>query len=465
MRQSQVRKSFKVGIQKEDCRRKRELESQNIRKQKRENVITARRNILPEIKLHPNNFDIDFTALYQKTDNESIYKTLYKIRKIVSVENPPIYDLYLTGIYPILSDFLDLKYSKEIQFEALWIITNIVSDEKFNYPQTSDYIDHLVNVFINSPFLENQIQALWALGNISGDMDTIPYLTNNRFFPVMYILIDTTIELYAIRLITWSLCILLKNKHSGPYVSRFIPSFKKILSRFKDEEIISNTCWILYYITISDSFYEEIKDAGIIQYLISFLSCGMNDIVLPCSKALGNFATGDDKYTQLMIECGLVEKLIEFLTNETSPAILIKECCWTISNILAGDICHTNYLLDKGIDYILEKLFHKTYSEIQKEIAFCIYNIVWRRIPGHTERLFSSGLFECLILCLNKKDSEIIKISLESLSKISVTKLDDTFFKNMEENISLMDQLETLSYSNSKEITVLSQNILDLVQN
>jgi importin subunit alpha-1 len=53
-------------------------------------------------------------------------------------------------------------------------------------------------------------------------------------------------------------------------------------------------------------------------------------------RTVGNIVTGDDRQTQVIIQCGAMPKLIQMLYS--SKRNIRKEACWTLSNVTAGRI-------------------------------------------------------------------------------------------------------------------------------
>lgn len=52
-------------------------------------------------------------------------------------------------------------------------------------------------------------------------------------------------------------------------------------------------------------------------------------------RAVGNIVTGDDKQTDVVLECMALPSLLHLLSS--SKETIRKEACWAISNITAGN--------------------------------------------------------------------------------------------------------------------------------
>jgi len=95
-------------------------------------------------------------------------------RKILSIaKNPPVDQVIQAGAVPRIISFLDLAVDPELQFEATWCVTNIACGEprhSLNLVQ-NNVLPAIVNLLVYTDSDKVRAQALWALSNMSSDLE------------------------------------------------------------------------------------------------------------------------------------------------------------------------------------------------------------------------------------------------------------------------------------------------------
>ena len=115
----------------------------------------------------------------------------------------------------------------------------------------------------------------------------------------------------------------------------------------EDPEIAENIGWIFNYLTMNEHFDDNnqllniMNDNGITKELIKMLNVSNS----PSLKTIGNILTGNDEYTQKCIDFGVLGTFYNLLNKYSSKEKknsndmrILKELCWSISNITAGSI-------------------------------------------------------------------------------------------------------------------------------
>lgn len=96
---------------------------------------------------------------------------------------------------------------------------------------------------------------------------------------------------------SWALSNLVRGRPSPEFnkVRRAIPSMCKVLVENDKEEIISDICWALSY--LSDGEKARIQDFlnhNLLAKMIALINHENVAIVIPCIRTIGNIVTGDD---------------------------------------------------------------------------------------------------------------------------------------------------------------------------
>ena len=106
------------------------------------------------------------------SDNDKVQlESCRRIRSLLSVDqNPPVDAVIATGVVPRLVQFLNVNDNEQLQFETAWVLTNIASGTSSHIEELikHDVISSLIKLLSSdNPDVANQ--AVWTLGNISGD--------------------------------------------------------------------------------------------------------------------------------------------------------------------------------------------------------------------------------------------------------------------------------------------------------
>ena len=265
-------------------RRRRTESSIELRKQKKEDQVLKRRNIVNAEDETPLN---DKTNLNTATmsngqaqnsvpnlsldeiiqiilthknldgsmsNQEQIVTAVHAVRKMLSRErNPPIDDVIKANLVPSLVGFLSCEDHPTLQFESAWALTNIASG-------TSLQTRHVVEAGAIKPFVKLlssnssnvQEQSVWALGNIAGDGAELRDLVIDCGIikPLLALIRPDTPNTF-LRNITWTLSNLCRNKNPAPSMQvlhELLPSLANLLYS-NDKEVLTDTCWALSYIT------------------------------------------------------------------------------------------------------------------------------------------------------------------------------------------------------------------------
>lgn len=433
----------KGRFQSDELRRRRENHQVDLRKQKREEVLSKRRNFHNEnndsededdFSLHTNNDENQFYSslekdlprmieMIQAQDFETQLAATVKFRQILSREhNPPIDLVIQSGVIPTLVEFMKDNHPDMLQLEAAWALTNIASG---NSDQTRVVVESgAVPLFVQllySHSLEVKEQAIWALGNVAGDSsDYRDYvLACDAMAPVLSLFDSHKMSL--IRTATWTLSNLCRGRNPQPdwnIVQQAIPTLAKLIFS-TDSETLVDACWAVSY--LSDGTTEAIQavvDARIPHRLVELLGNDSNLIQTPALRAIGNIVTGNDLQTQVVINAGVLPALAPLLNSPKET--IRKEACWTISNITAGNTDQIQAVIDANLIPQVIRLLSTGDYKTKKEACWAISNASSGGLtrPDQIRYLVAQGCIKPLCDLLSVADSKIIEVTLDSLENI-----------------------------------------------
>uniref|UniRef100_A0A915DWU8 Importin alpha n=1 Tax=Ditylenchus dipsaci TaxID=166011 RepID=A0A915DWU8_9BILA len=182
-------------------------------------------------------------------------------------------------------------------------------------------------------------QAIWAVANIAGDSVQLrDHVIEEGLVPTLQKLMLNlnNLSVSFVRTLAWTYSNLVRHKNPQlPYgiLKDLAPGIAALL-KFKDLAVQQDSGWALSYMTTA-----QIKTS-------SWHTA--DGLIAPALRVLGNFATGSDTLTQVVVDSGVMMKVIPSLLKRTNVSI-VKECCWLVSNVVAGTEQQIQHALDADL--------------------------------------------------------------------------------------------------------------------
>ncbi|KAI9225002.1 armadillo-type protein [Blastocladiella britannica] len=270
--------------------------------------------------------------------------------------------------------------------------------------------------------------ALKALSNIAGDSPRMrdKVIEAGAVPPLLLLLNDASISLTVARHAIFCLSIMCRSKTPRPdweAVSVALPTLAKLLFTYTDdEEVLTDTAWTLSY--LSDGTNDRIQrviDTGVCARLVELLAHESVAVQTPVLRVAGNIVTGDDMQTQAMLKAGVLDGLCPMLDSRKES--IRKEACWTISNITAGTADQVQMVIDTGmVPRLIDLMWREGSNSIQREACWAMTNATERgqEHPEWIEYFVSHGILKGIASFLDGHDrmTDVATSGLENIFKV-----------------------------------------------
>jgi hypothetical protein len=479
-----------TGLDAKELRRRREENSIQLRKQKRDDVLSKRRTLGPinsrdemdddgdeANSMRSDGAEVDdqqflltrdmIDGLMQDENLPLLIESAQKIRKLLSREpQPPFDDVIQNNLVPRLAHLLEFNEDPLIQFEVAWILTNICSGttEQTRVVVESGALPRLV-ALMNSPDTRVCEQAVWALGNIVGDNGHFrDQVISHNFVPALLSLIHPGLELGFLRNATWVLVNLCRNKEPPTdlaVIKQLLPALMFLIES-EDQAILIDTTWAISYITELGPLYSQLViDSGLVKKMTRLISHEESKIKTAAIRALGCIATGSDEQTQAVVDAGAIPELRKAFDGLNDR--IAKEALWFLSNVVAGSQEQIQAVIDANlVPMIIHFLSSGDYQQ-QKEASWAVFNFCLTGSPKQLQVLIEHGVVPALCDLLTMQDNTLIKNILEALKSL-LRKCDndeDHTVRDQIEECGGLDRIEALQDSSNQEIYQYSYVIIE----
>lgn len=469
-----------VGKDPEECRRRRQEVTVQLRKHKKEDTALKKRNISlneaaqsgPETEEDVNQKKTSISDLLVNSISEDPQVKLNAVqlaRKLLSSDkNPPIDQIIEAGMLPILVDCLKRDDQPTLQFEAAWALTNIASGSTAQTQSVvlAGSVEHFLRL-LHSPHQNVCEQAVWALGNIIGDG---PYcrdlVIRLGVVPPLLQFITPDIPMSFLRNVTWVIVNLCRSKDPPPpeeTITQLLPALA-FLIQHSDTNILVDTVWAISYLTdAGNNIIQMIIDAGFVPYLVPLLGHQEVKVVTASLRAVGNIVTGTDEQTQVVLNNDAL-KYFHALLNHPKQKIN-KEAVWFLSNITAGTKIQVQAVIDANLIPQVIHLLGKGDLATRREAAWCINNLSLSGKREQVAYVLERGVLQPFCQLLTTDDPQILVVVLDGISnilKMASSNYDDLMsITSQIEECNGLDKIEELQSHRNEEIYKLAFEIID----
>lgn len=268
-------------------------------------------------------------------------------------------------------------------------------------------------------------QLIMVLANIAGE--SLAYrdevLGSGMLKTLLMFINHPCASLNMLRNGSWALSQLCYGRDPVPDVAKIslcIPPLVA-LAQHEDCGIISDSCWALGHLMDGHKKHiQTVVESGICPRLIQLLSYEFSEKVTPAVlHAVGQITLGSDSQVQVIINCDPSFKALRELLSSGDQET-VKNSCWIISNIAAGNMCQIQSLIDSNIMPMILNLLVNSSTEVQLEAAWIINLSVStnRTSRNQLEYFVSIGCIFALCIAMRSNDVTILQVVLKTIRNI-----------------------------------------------
>ncbi|CAD8087573.1 unnamed protein product [Paramecium sonneborni] len=358
-----------------------------------------------------------------------------------------------------------------LKYEALWIICNLCfgTQQQIQVILDKDGID----IFFNSLQSEHDEiveLAIWGLSNIAGDnykfRDLIlkkgvlqPFMNLARKYQ------NQKSEIF--KTLVWAITNLTQGQPAPNkiYNKDLLLILSEILIISEDEEILTDTCLGLSYLSQDENLIDILIQQRIIEKLILLLNSDKQSLIIYSLRTLGNILTGSEEQTNIVINFGIIQAFEKLIKNKSQK--IRREVCWSLSNIAAGTSYQVKQIIQN--DSLLKSLFElleQGLPDIIEQIAYLMSNsVVYAELKDLDHLVMQYGFIQKMANLLNEKEKKIIRVTLEGIYEILRRVQNDARFEQYKKLIvdsNIITIVKSLQNNRSKEIKENASKVIDI---
>lgn len=223
--------------------------------------------------------------------------------------------------------------------------------------------------------------------------------------------------------VTWAVSNLCRGKPS-PDSSLIAPAIgplaQLLVRQPMSKDVLVDAVWALSYLADGDDDrIQMVMDTGVTPELVALIANEHQPLLTPVIRTLGNFVTGTDKQTQVVVDAGILQAIGNSGILEVGNRGIRKETCWLLSNIGAGTeqqidrLVKTEGIVDAVVAMAMDERW-----EIRREAIWTVANIFTTGSDYHLRGLVQQEGFCAIANALDVKDQKIVQVALEATEKI-----------------------------------------------
>ncbi|CAG9335802.1 unnamed protein product [Blepharisma stoltei] len=316
------------------------------------------------------------------------------------------------GLVLDILGFVNSSFTEKLVAEAVSCLSVICysGNEFIEYLKRNDAIAKLIGIIDYSRELATE-QALYALGNISGEADYYrDILISLDFLSIVLNLIEkcqNNPQSTLLEVSLWNLGNLVRWRPIPFELGKQTASIAKKFFFSPSEKVVAEALRIFLSLSNgSDELISEIFPLNVIEDIMNYLNSPIEDIHFLAVKIIGNLATGDDGQVQKLLDLGLLGRLLN-LSFIASPNTK-QNIMWILGNITCGSHLQRQQVLDHTIfNFIMQGIIDPS-QKVRLEASFAINHIVHNGNDEQALAVIDRGFFRYVKDALRFNDPDFL---------------------------------------------------------
>lgn len=321
-----------------------------------------------------------------------------------------------------------------IQFEAAWVLTNLLSGAR---EPTLKIVDAgAVRVFVRKIESSSNVQLIdqcvWAIGNVVGDGAALRdvCIAEGGLDALCGAIVANHENEAFLRNATWALGhFFIGDPRAGRDVLEPVLDVLEQLLQCDDIAVVSDAAWAVAHYTEGndDACNDRIIDVATRPNVVARLSQLLvtdttnQAITTPALRVLGNLITHpDEKCTDAVLDTDPLPALLVLLAGGEKNAR--KEVCWMLSNVAAGSARQVAALLETdGLMARIVSAMCSDVHDVKTNAAWCVCNTTVGASDEQIREFVTPNVFEGLFACMHAAlagDEALLLTILMAISNI-----------------------------------------------
>ena len=375
----------------------------------------------------------NFFAAIDSPDILQQHYGIIGLRRILSQKaNLPIQQVIDHNVVVKILEMAQNSSQPHIQMEATWCLANMASGTT---EQTASLIQkNVIPIFVElarSPHYQIAEQAIWGLGNISGDcVEFRSIVMKSSAVEVLLDVYDRAGSMKIQEQIVWvfaNICRLRPEQEQiHAVLKKIVVKLIDVFTKTSNPEVQDDALFGICKCTKSSAI-EMFANQDFLAKLLTFQQWLFSDVInnkhrlSAVNSILGGLtSSNNNSHTMMVIKGGFLTPLT-LLLSATDEESLVREVCWVLSNIAIGEDEQVRALLaESGLIPKVIQITKSHHVDLSKEAVWMLCNLCLSKNYDNIKYLIDQGgilgIFkECLEL---ESDSRKITLVFEAILQL-----------------------------------------------